>query len=103
MHAILKKQKLSWRLKLPTFCLHFLYGGFCYLNIELTIEIKGIECLTKVMIVFYFVSIRPPPEFLPVFGPLKWYMTPTLDAALLCIVHRDWVTTISSRAGADLG
>ena len=30
-------------------------------------------------------------------------MTPTLDAALLCIVHRNGVTTISSRAGADLG
>ena len=30
-------------------------------------------------------------------------MTPTLDAALPCIVHRNGVTTISSRAGTDLG
>ena len=37
--------------------------------------------------------MRPPPGLLPVLGPLEWYMTPTLDAALL----------ISSRMGADLG
>ena len=30
-------------------------------------------------------------------------MTHTPAAALLCIVHRDGVTTISSRAGTDLG
>ena len=30
-----------------------------------------------------FFSIHPPPEFLPVLGLLKRYMTPTLDAALL--------------------
>ena len=34
--------------------------------------------------------IRPPPELLPVLGPLE---PPTLDAALLC----------SSRVGSDLG
>ena len=37
--------------------------------------------------------ICPFPLLLPVLGPLEWYMTPTLDAALLS----------SSRAGADLG
>ena len=30
-------------------------------------------------------------------------MTPILDGALLCVVHRDGVTTTSSRAGTDLG
>ena len=40
-----------------------------------------------------FFSIRPPSGLLPVLGPLEWYMTPTLDWALL----------ITSRAGADLG
>ena len=41
----------------------------------------------------YFFSIRPPPELLPVLGPLERYMTPTFDTARLC----------SSRAGFDLG
>ena len=41
----------------------------------------------------FFLSIHPPPELLPVLGPLEWFMTPTLDAALL----------YSSRAGSDLG
>ena len=41
----------------------------------------------------FFFSICPPRELLPVLGPLEWYLTPTLDAALLC----------SSRAGSDLG
>ena len=36
---------------------------------------------------------RLPPGLLPVLGSLEWYMTPTLDAALLS----------SSREGADLG
>ena len=36
-------------------------------------------------------------------GPLTRNMTPTLDTALLYVVHRDRVTTTSSRAGADLG
>ena len=40
-----------------------------------------------------FLIIRPPPELLPVLVLLEQYMTPTLDAALLC----------SSRAGSDLG
>ena len=47
-------------------------------------------------IYYYFIflfSIRPPLGFLPVLGPLEWYMTATLDSALLN----------SSRAGADLG
>ena len=42
---------------------------------------------------FFFFCIRPPLGLLPVLGPLEWYVTPTLEAALL----------ISSRAGADLG
>ena len=41
----------------------------------------------------FFFSISPLPELLPVLGPLEWYVTPTLDAALLC----------SSRVGSDLG
>ena len=40
-----------------------------------------------------FFCIRPPPGLLPVLGPLKRYMTPKLDSALLC----------SSGAGADPG
>ena len=40
-----------------------------------------------------FFFIPPPPELLPVLGPLEWYVTPTLIAALLC----------SSRTGSDLG
>ena len=43
------------------------------------------------LILFY--SIRSPLELLPVLGPLERYMTPTLEAALLC----------SSMAGSDLG
>ena len=35
-------------------------------------------------------------------GPLTRYMTLTLDAALLYVVHHDGVTTTSSRAGTDL-
>ena len=30
-----------------------------------------------------FVSIHPPSELLYVLGSLEWYMTPTLDTALL--------------------
>ena len=45
-----------------------------------------------VFLLFCF-SIRPPPELLPVMGPLERYITPILEAALLC----------SSRAGSDLG
>ena len=41
----------------------------------------------------FFFSICPPPELLPVLGPLERYMTLALDTALLC----------SSRAGSDLG
>ena len=41
----------------------------------------------------FFLSIRLPPELLPVLGLLEQYMTPTLDAAML----------YSSRAGSDLG
>ena len=48
------------------------------------------------MLNFFLFSIHPPPGLLPVLGPLKWYMTPTLDAALLCMVHRDGLTTIIS-------
>ena len=40
-----------------------------------------------------FFSICHPPGLLPVLRPLEWYMTPTLDGALLS----------SSRAGADMG
>ena len=40
-----------------------------------------------------FFSICSPPGLLPVLWPREWYMTPTLDSALLC----------SSRAGTDLG
>ena len=32
----------------------------------------------------FFFSYLPPPGLLPVLGLLEWYMTPTLDAALLC-------------------
>ena len=39
------------------------------------------------------IFVQPPPELLPVLGSLECYMTPTLDAALLC----------NSRAGSDLG
>ena len=41
----------------------------------------------------FFFIIRPPPELLPVLGPLEQYVMPTLNTALLC----------SSRAGSDLG
>ena len=49
--------------------------------------------LENIYLNIYFFCIRPPPEWLPVLGPLEHYMTPTLDAALLC----------GSRAGSDLG
>ena len=41
----------------------------------------------------FFFRIHPPPGLLTLLGPLEWYMTLTLDSALL----------ISSRTGADLG
>ena len=41
----------------------------------------------------FFVGISPPPELLPVLGPLEGYVTPTLDTALLC----------SSKVGSGLG
>ena len=44
---------------------------------------------------FFYFSIRPPPALLPVLGLLTQYMTPTLDPALLYVVHRDGVTTIN--------
>ena len=40
----------------------------------------------------FFLSVRFPPELLPVLGLLEQYVKPTLDVALLC----------SSRAGSDL-
>ena len=40
-----------------------------------------------------FFCIHPPPELLPVLGPLERYMMPTFDAALL----------YSYREGSDLG
>ena len=52
--------------------------------------------------IFLF-GIPSPPGLLPVLGPPRWYMNPTLDAALLYVVHHDGVTNTSSRAGADLG
>ena len=41
----------------------------------------------------HFFIILPPTGLLPVLEQLEWYMTPTLDLALL----------YSSRAGSDLG
>ena len=51
---------------------------------------------------FFFLSIRLPPGLLLVLGLLTRYMTHTLGAALLYVVHHDGVTTTSSRAGAYL-
>ena len=47
----------------------------------------------KIAITIFLSSICPPLGLLLVLGPLERYMTPTLDAALLC----------RSRAGSDLG
>ena len=54
----------------------------------------------RFLYIFFLFSILPPPGLLPVLGQLTRDMTPTLDAALLYVVHRDGVTTNSSRAGA---
>ena len=54
-----------------------------------TVEARKGQGLDFLLLFF----MRPPPELLPVLGPLERYMTPTLDAALL----------YSSRAGSDLG
>ena len=35
-------------------------------------------------VVTLFFNIHPPPELLPVLGPLERYMSTTLDAAVLC-------------------
>ena len=43
-----------------------------------TTDITGIPDLT------FFIIVHPPPELLPVLGPLERYVTPTLDTALLC-------------------
>ena len=48
---------------------------------------------TNVKELFFLFFCIHPPELLPVLGPLERYLTPTLDAALLC----------SSRASSDLG
>ena len=51
-----------------------------------------------------FFSYRPSSGIAPCVGTIGMvHMTPTLDAALLYVVHRDGVTTTSSRAGTDLG
>ena len=42
---------------------------------------------------FFIILFYPPPELIPVLGPLNSDMMPPLDEALLC----------SSRAGSDLG
>ena len=44
-----------------------------------------------------FFCIHPPPGLLPVLGPLKWYMTPTLDAALL-ICGSPWRGALAHKA-----
>ena len=49
--------------------------------------------LLSTIFLSFFIQDPPPPGLLPVLGPLERYLTPTLDAALLC----------SSMAGADLG
>ena len=56
-------------------------------------DIKAMPVISDQVYIFFCFSIHPPPELLPVLGPLELYMTPTLDVALLC----------SSRAGSDLG
>ena len=43
----------------------------------------------------HFFCIRPPPGLLSVLGPLTRYMTPTLDAALIYVVHRDGVEPLA--------
>ena len=48
--------------------------------------------LYNIILFIIFFCVRPPPELLPVMGPLERCVTPTLDAALLC----------SSSAGSDL-
>ena len=61
-------------------------------------EWTSVDLSYQVFIYIFFYSILPPPGLLPVLGPLKWYMTPTLDAALLYVVHPDRVTTSVHRA-----
>ena len=39
-----------------------------------------------------FFIIRPPPELLPVLGPLERYMPPTLNAALLCCSRAGYIS-----------
>ena len=65
--------------------LHAIFSCFCC-----KVKENLLFCLIFHILIFF--SIRPHLELLPVFGLLR-YMTPTLDAALLC----------SSSAGSDLG
>ena len=74
--------------------------GLClYINTGLISDtFLAIICRTNSAAQFFvvvdvYLSIRPPPEFLPVLGTLEQYMTLTIGAALLC----------SPRVGSDLG
>ena len=44
----------------------------------------------------FFWGICPPPGLLPVLGPCEWYLTPTLDAALLISARVDTDPGLSS-------
>ena len=45
-------------------------------------DIKAMPVISDQVYIFFCFSIHPPPELLPVLGPLELYMTPTLDVAL---------------------
>ena len=70
-------------------CVHLQFVN----NHILDLEQKFQNFLSFLNYRFFLNIIRPPPELLPVLGPLERYVTTTLDTALLC----------SSRAGSHLG
>ena len=49
----------------------------------------------------FFVCVHPPLELLPLLGPLEQYVTPTLDAALLCSSRMVLIWVLLSRVEAD--
>ena len=63
----------------------------CVLSWCILLSIQWALLLIKTIKLFFCICL--PPGLLPVLGPREWYMTHTLDSALLC----------SSRAGTDLG
>ena len=62
----------------------FSLSTFFSLALSLSVSLSVLQfALFSHQLCLLFFSIGPPLGLLPVLGPLEWYMTPTLDSALL--------------------